>query len=201
LLFSKGKDKILLKNMKMFTPNQQKQKQQQQHHSSQFASFQMAMISLMLVLLLGIVHAYPTGLSWVPPPLPHYFNKSSLFPPLSEDSANGQDQGQGLLLLKKSDAPQWEDLGWAWGKKRAAPAAAPQWDDLGWSWGKRSAPSAVGGNEADAEEMIERAQQRLKQRSAEVERQQAAMKVNSGPRLSLTINWARQRECNFLNIP
>jgi hypothetical protein len=70
-------------------------------------------------------------------------------------------------------------LGWAWGKKRAAPAAAPQWDDLGWSWGKRSAPSAVGGNEADAEEMIERAQQRLKQRSAEVERQQAAMKVNS----------------------
>lgn len=54
-----------------------------------------------------------------------------------------------------STKPQWEDLGWAWGKKRSpadwraisaaqkaadtAAAVGPQWDDLGWSWKKKRA--------------------------------------------------------------
>ena len=65
-----------------------------------------------------------------------------------------------LLNKKSSDVanPQWEDLGWAWGKllslfipneilgKRSAPDHAynfvaskrnPDWHDLGWTWGRR----------------------------------------------------------------
>jgi len=63
-------------------------------------------------------------------------------------------------LLKKSEIPQWEELGWAWGK-RSAPLPeshsisyrsdgssgrsnirslqskeAPDWQDLGWAWGR-----------------------------------------------------------------
>jgi len=53
-------------------------------------------------------------------------------------------------LLKKSQNPQWEDLGWAWGK-RSDPKAAAQWDDLGWAWGKRSESSHVGGKGSGTE--------------------------------------------------
>uniref|UniRef100_A0A914HJW8 RUN domain-containing protein n=1 Tax=Globodera rostochiensis TaxID=31243 RepID=A0A914HJW8_GLORO len=58
-----------------------------------------------------------------------------------------------LYMLKKSESPQWEDLGWAWGKRSGGPnSAAPSppnsanWDDLGWAWGKRS--PAEGGEAA-----------------------------------------------------
>jgi len=58
-------------------------------------------------------------------------------------------------LLKKSQNPQWEDLGWAWGK-RSDPAAAhktaAQWDDLGWAWGKRSESSNVAGGKGSGKE-------------------------------------------------
>lgn len=84
--------------------------------------------------------------------------------------------GQGVYLLKKSDAPQWEDLGWAWGKKRAAPApASPQWDDLGWSWGKRSGAENVG-REVAAEDLIEKASEQMKQRNVRAQ-QPSAFKV------------------------
>jgi len=54
-------------------------------------------------------------------------------------------------LLKKSQNPQWEDLGWAWGK-RSDPKAAAQWDDLGWAWGKRSESSHVAGGKGSGTE-------------------------------------------------
>ncbi|CAD5224624.1 unnamed protein product [Bursaphelenchus okinawaensis] len=59
-------------------------------------------------------------------------------------------------LKKASDNPQWEDLGWAWGKRSVAVELVdpedvmlqryvrslkaikknPDWHDLGWAWGK-----------------------------------------------------------------
>ncbi|KAH7695154.1 NLP-42 protein [Aphelenchoides avenae] len=44
---------------------------------------------------------------------------------------------------KAAERPaQFDDLGWAWGK-RSAPAQAPtNWDDLGWAWGKRKRSDA-----------------------------------------------------------
>ncbi|KAH7721592.1 hypothetical protein AAVH_10891 [Aphelenchoides avenae] len=36
---------------------------------------------------------------------------------------------------------QFDDLGWAWGKRSAAAPQQAQFEDLGWAWGKRSAPA------------------------------------------------------------
>ena len=102
--------------------------------------------------------------------------------------AETDSRAANVLLLKKSDAPQWEDLGWAWGKKRSAPqpvaAVAPQWDDLGWSWGKRSAQALA------TEDLIERAQQQLKrrdiqqrQRKQQQQQQQQQQLISGAPRV------------------
>lgn len=78
----------------------------------------------------------------------------------STTDANERVNGRQMFMLKKADAPQWEDLGWAWGKrKRSAQSEAPfpasaNWDDLGWAWGKRSEvgqqPDRLRGGESGA---------------------------------------------------
>uniref|UniRef100_A0A183FPU4 FAD_binding_7 domain-containing protein n=1 Tax=Heligmosomoides polygyrus TaxID=6339 RepID=A0A183FPU4_HELPZ len=49
-------------------------------------------------------------------------------------------------MAKRDIKPNWEDLGWAWGK-RSYPRRFlrsmqlvkknPDWHDLGWTWGRR----------------------------------------------------------------
>ncbi|RCN31141.1 hypothetical protein ANCCAN_14742 [Ancylostoma caninum] len=54
-------------------------------------------------------------------------------------------------MPKREIKPDWEDLGWAWGKRSAPDAMYPRrflrsmqlvkknpdWHDLGWTWGRR----------------------------------------------------------------
>ncbi|KAL3083154.1 hypothetical protein niasHS_010956 [Heterodera schachtii] len=93
-------------------------------------------IGVSLLFLLPIF-AFPSAFGW-------HFGSFDRFDPNSVDNRR-------LYVLKKSESPQWEDLGWAWGKRslpnseKSAQSSA-NWDDLGWAWGKRS--SAGGGGEA-----------------------------------------------------
>uniref|UniRef100_A0A183BJD5 Uncharacterized protein n=1 Tax=Globodera pallida TaxID=36090 RepID=A0A183BJD5_GLOPA len=94
--------------------------------------------SLLLLALLAL----PSAFAW----------NSRTFGGLDPNSGGGGGTRR-LYMLKKSESPQWEDLGWAWGKRSGGPnsaAPSPQnsanWDDLGWAWGKRS--PAEGGEAA-----------------------------------------------------
>ncbi|ETN84355.1 hypothetical protein RB195_013760 [Necator americanus] len=54
-------------------------------------------------------------------------------------------------MPKREIKPDWEDLGWAWGKRSVPDSVYPQrflrpmqlvkktpdWHDLGWTWGRR----------------------------------------------------------------
>ncbi|CAJ0590813.1 unnamed protein product [Cylicocyclus nassatus] len=55
------------------------------------------------------------------------------------------------MLPKRDIKPDWEDLGWAWGKRSSPDSTfprrflrsmqlvkkTPDWHDLGWTWGRR----------------------------------------------------------------
>ncbi|KHJ90618.1 hypothetical protein OESDEN_09533 [Oesophagostomum dentatum] len=58
---------------------------------------------------------------------------------------------EAMSLPKREIKPDWEDLGWAWGKRSVSDTLYPRrflrsmqlvkknpdWHDLGWTWGRR----------------------------------------------------------------